>query len=198
MTSAASTKGRPRSFDEDEMLDRVVEVFWRHGATGATTRVLEAELGLTQSSIYNAFGSKNELMVRAIERYNQRLDESVVAPLDSDSARGEHLYRFLDAVMEWIGDPDHPGCLLLNTLGQLGAADPSVVAQARAYRSRVRGALARALGNAGVTEVDRRAELLLGGIMGLNISAYGGADRAEVELMAESLRAQIGEWLAAA
>ena len=198
MTSAASTKGRPRSFDEDETLDRVVEIFWRHGATGATTRVLEAELGLTQSSIYNAFGSKNELMMRAIERYNRRLDETVVVPLDSDTAVSEHLYRFIDAVMDWIGDPDHPGCLLLNTLGQLGASDPAVVEQAQAYRNRVRTVLTRVLGNAGVTDADRRAELLLGGLMGLNISAYGGADRAELDSMAESLRAQIGEWLEAA
>lgn len=188
--------GRPRQFDENEILDRAVDVFWCRGANGATTRFLESDLGLTQSSIYNAFGSKNELMLRAIDRYNERLDRDVVAPLDTDAAGEAELLDFVDDVLEWITEPAHPGCLLLNTLGQLGSVDDALVERARGYRQRVRSVLARALDQAGVDNADSRAELVLGGLMGLNISAYGGADRVELDTLADALRSQICDWSA--
>ena len=159
--------------------------------------MLETELGLTQSSIYNAFGSKSELMARAIERYNHKLDDAVVARLEQATAI-DAVVDFVDDVLEWISHPEHPGCLLLNTLGQLGSSDPNVVAAAGAYRMRVRNVLASALVPAGASEAPRRAELILGGLMGMNISAYGGAGRDELEALAESLKTQLREWVAAA
>ena len=49
--------GRPRSFDEQDIVDQALNVFWTYGGANTTTRILERELGITQSSIYNAFGS---------------------------------------------------------------------------------------------------------------------------------------------
>ena len=49
--------GRPRSFDEQDIVDRALNLFWAYGGANTTTRMLERELGITQSSIYNAFGS---------------------------------------------------------------------------------------------------------------------------------------------
>ena len=196
MTGEATIVGRPRQFDENEVLDRVVDVFWCRGIAGTTTRVLESELGLTQSSIYNAFGSKNALMLKAIDRYNDRLDRTLVAPIDNDRAGEHELLEFIDGVLEWITEPQHPGCLLLNSLGQLGSEDAGLVQRAEGYRQRVRSVLARVLVNVAVAHPEARAELLLGGIMGLNISAYGGAGRAELETLADALRRQIREWVA--
>jgi TetR/AcrR family transcriptional repressor of nem operon len=196
MPETTSTIGRPRSFDEDDLLDQVVDLFWCHGASGTTTRILEAELGVRQSSLYNAFGSKNRLLLRAIDRYNERIDRALVEPIDNDNAGESELVDFIGSVLDWITTEDHPGCLLLNTLGEVGAADDDLVERARAYRQRVRSVLARVLDNMGVQNPNGRAELLLGGLMGLNISAYGGAGTDELDLLAESLRVQIREWAA--
>ena len=61
--------GRPRSFDADEALERALEVFWRQGYEGATLTDLTEAMGITRTSMYAAFGNKEELFRRALERY---------------------------------------------------------------------------------------------------------------------------------
>lgn len=65
---------RPREFDEAEVLDQAVEVFWSRGYEGTSISDLEAATGLGRQSLYNAFGGKKELFARAVERYRTRAD----------------------------------------------------------------------------------------------------------------------------
>ena len=195
MAVTTSTLGRPRQFDEDEVLDRVVDLFWSGGVARTTTRVLEAELGLKQSSIYNAFGSKNALLLRALDRYLERLDESLVASLDDPTAGLDQLIVFLVGVQEWVTTVDHPGCLLFNTLGQSGSDDLAVVARATTYRARVRSVLTQLFANMEIAEPGARAELVLATMMGFSLSAHGGADAAELDALGSALWMQITEWL---
>ncbi|MDH3705515.1 MAG: TetR/AcrR family transcriptional regulator, partial [Acidimicrobiia bacterium] len=74
MPARTRSVGRPRTFDEEQVLDRALEVFWQRGYQGATARVLEAELDITQSSIFNAFGSKRNLLGLALDGYERRID----------------------------------------------------------------------------------------------------------------------------
>ena len=64
--------GRPRTFDEEEALDRAVEVFWRHGYEGTTLGDLTAAMGVNKPSLYAVFGSKAELFRKVIHRYAER------------------------------------------------------------------------------------------------------------------------------
>jgi len=186
MAMSTTRSGRPRSFDERDVIERALNVFWKHGSSDTTTRVLERELGITQSSIYNAFGSKQGL-----------LDEEVVAPLDRPGAAGPELFDFVDRLMRWIGEPDRPGCLLLNMLGERSTKNPELVARSQAYRDRLRVAFAGALEPYGVDDAHMRAEVLLASVLGINISAYGGADAKEREALANGLRSELAAWTAA-
>ena len=56
MTTAT---GRPRKFDEEEVLARILELFRTHGYENTTLEQLVAESGLSKSSLYNAFGGKD-------------------------------------------------------------------------------------------------------------------------------------------
>lgn len=188
--------GRPRSFDEDQIVDDALAIFWSHG-NNTTTRVLESELGITQSSIYNAFGSKQGLLDRALDRYVERIDAEVVTPLDSPGASRTELLAFVDRLMAWIGAPGRPGCLLLNMLGERQTADPSLIKRANDYRERLRQVFVGALEPHGKEQSALRAEVLLASVLGINISAYGGAPADELAALANGLRAQITDWTAA-
>lgn len=61
--------GRPREFDIDEALDRALEVFWRKGYEGATIPDLTGAMGINRPSLYAAFGNKEELFKKALDRY---------------------------------------------------------------------------------------------------------------------------------
>lgn len=189
--SGSQPVGRPRLFDEAETLDQAVDVFWRLGTKGATTRVLESELGMTQSSIYNAFGDKSALIDRVIVRYLERLDGEVVTGLDHHDAGFEELHAFIDDVVEWVTVPDKPGCLFLNTSSEFGTADPKLVAMAAGYRERLRLLFLNLFTNEGVHEPYHHANSLLAAVMGMNVAARSGAGRQEVESLAEALHHQL-------
>src|ERR1700677_2805326 len=64
--------GRPREFDIDKALERAMELFWRQGYEGTSLSDLTRELGLTRTSLYAAFGSKEALFLKALDLYEVR------------------------------------------------------------------------------------------------------------------------------
>ena len=61
--------GRPREFDVDKALDLALQVFWRKGYEGASMADLTETMGITKPSLYAAFGNKEELFRKALDRY---------------------------------------------------------------------------------------------------------------------------------
>ncbi|NKX16695.1 helix-turn-helix transcriptional regulator [Ochrobactrum pseudogrignonense] len=70
-------RGRPRSFDRDDALRRVMEVFWAKGYEGAQLIDLTAAIGVTPPSFYAAFGSKEAAFREAVELYKATTGRSL-------------------------------------------------------------------------------------------------------------------------
>ncbi len=190
MAEQQGRRGRPRSFEHDEVLDRSVDVFWKHGLAGTTTRLLERELAVSQSSLYNTFGSKDGLLEQAVDRYASELDASVLARLDPPSRQA--LLDFVAAVVRWIGREDQRGCLILN----LAAEHPDHGHRLKAYRRRLRRAIKPAVRTFTDDEqlVAARTELLVAAVLGLNVCARSGAADAELQRLGHGIRQQITAW----
>ena len=108
-------KGRPREFDEDATLERVMNSFRRHGFHETTFEQLVADSGLSRSSLYNAFGGKDELFKRAFDLYVEREEEEFVQVLNDEKAGGE----FLRSLVQTFREPFNPrskGCLVQKTM----------------------------------------------------------------------------------
>jgi TetR/AcrR family transcriptional regulator, transcriptional repressor for nem operon len=107
---------RPRSVEDQELLPKVVLLFWRNGYARTGIRELEQSLGLTAPSLYNRFGSKEALFQAALAHYLQtvvrgRIERYLKA---EDPLLG--LRAFFDSTFETVRDCDGPlGCLLVNT-----------------------------------------------------------------------------------
>ncbi|MCW8098414.1 MULTISPECIES: TetR/AcrR family transcriptional regulator [Streptomyces] len=78
--------GRPRGFDADEALERAMLVFWRHGYEGASTANLTNAMGISTTSMYAAFGNKEKLFRKALERYTEGPSGYVTQALEEPTA----------------------------------------------------------------------------------------------------------------
>jgi AcrR family transcriptional regulator len=80
-------RGRPREFDVDEALDKAILLFWRRGYEGTSLADLIDAMGITKPSLYAAFGNKEELFRKAVDRYAERRIATLDAILDQPSSR---------------------------------------------------------------------------------------------------------------
>src|ERR1700727_1735572 len=71
LKEVAMPSGRTRQFDLDEALDRALEVFWARGYEGATLPDLTRAMGINRPSLYAAFGNKEQLFRKALDRYQK-------------------------------------------------------------------------------------------------------------------------------
>lgn len=107
-------KGRPREFDEDATIERVMQSFWRRGYEETTFEQLVADSGLSRSSLYNAFGGKDDLFKKAFDLYVDREKEEFIASLNDTENGGENLR----SLIQTFRDPYNPrskDCLLQKT-----------------------------------------------------------------------------------
>ncbi|MBQ1047523.1 TetR/AcrR family transcriptional regulator [Micromonospora sp. C51] len=103
--------GRPRAFDEETVLDRATEVFWRYGYEGASLSALTSAMGINRPSLYATFGSKEQLFQRAFTRYHETQVANARAALDQPTARAA-IEAFLRSSADGLTADDHPaGCL---------------------------------------------------------------------------------------
>ncbi|MCG7203371.1 TetR/AcrR family transcriptional regulator [Streptomyces arenae] len=104
-------RGRPRGFDADAALDRAVEVFWRQGYEGASLSDLTDAMGINRTSMYAAYGNKEELFRRAVARYAEA-DMAYAREALTRPTGYAVIAAFLHANVDAITRADRPaGCL---------------------------------------------------------------------------------------
>src|SRR5579864_399381 len=96
--------GRPREFDIDQALDRALRVFWRKGYEGASLADLTRAMGINRPSLYAAFGSKEELFRKALDRYAEGPAAYVGEALNEPTARAV-AQRLLSGTIDLLSDP---------------------------------------------------------------------------------------------
>ncbi len=192
-------RGRPRKFDEEVVLGLAMDLFWDRGYRATTTRDLEVALGMSQPSIYNAFGSKQVLLLRAIDRYEGQVETELLSLLDSDPDGYQAISRFFLELADWVAQNKYRGCLVVNLMaGEVD--DPVITERVRSYRAKIRQAMVAAIerseSDSGV--VAGQADLLLAAVLGLHITARTADATDEVQTMTAGIRSQIAAWRAAA
>ncbi len=119
--------GRPLEFDPEEALAAATRVFWIKGYEATSTKDLMDAMGLSKSSLYQTFGSKKQLFMRALAHYCNASTKRERAKLNGQMPDKE----FVVAMLRDLGDPDrYPedprGCLLVNSTIELGKRDQEV------------------------------------------------------------------------
>lgn len=120
---------RPREFDEEAVLDAAAAAFWAKGFEATSTRDLTACTGLTPSSMYAAFGDKQTLFHRALDRYLDQTLRAKIARLEAETSPGMAIVGFFDDIVERSVDDDlRRGCFLVNSALESSPDDPKIQA----------------------------------------------------------------------
>lgn len=192
--------GRAREFDTDEALNRSMDVFWDRGYEAASIEDITQATGLSRSSVYAEFGSKQGLFDAVMGRYLEGIDE-MLRPLEQGTDGLDDVVRFFGLWRERIrGEADGSlGCLMVNTLVERGHVDPRVAASGRDYLLRLRTAFVGPLTVAGETgevlprSTDRLAEVLMLLTIGL-FAASRGQDHPHIEHLLGTAIAEVESW----
>lgn len=182
---------RPKTFDDDAILDDALRLFWERGFDGVSMADLEQELGVGRQSLYNVFGDKQQLFRRAFERYMER--GAAMRARTLATGRGlDGIEAYFEELVEFLGgEAQGRGCLLTKSVAREASTDATVgrhcqandEATLRAFRTAL--TRARELGDLpAAMPVDVVARVLLAQMHGLAVLAGNGATRAELRAAA--------------
>ncbi len=137
--------GRPRQFTEEQVLARASDLFWRRGYRATSVQDLVDATGLSRASLYGAFGGKEQILERTLDRYRRRFAVAGRALEEAGSAR-EGLCRFFDLWLSSACSPSGPqGCFLTQVATESDASTPAVGRMLRESMAQTEAAFRRAL-----------------------------------------------------
>ena len=180
---------RTKAFDEDEVMERAMQVFWRRGYRATSLADLLAAMGLSKSSFYETFGTKRDLLLTAVERYAAAGMGGLIAPLLApDASRPAIAATLTNMVRHARSAAGRRGCLVNNVLGEVAPHDPVVLAATRKHLGRLEVLLATVVTRGQAKgEITRReparalARFLANAFAGLNLAAKARPDKTTLD-----------------
>lgn len=137
------TAGRPREFNTEEALDHALKVFWAKGYEGASLPDLTEAMGINRPSLYAAFGNKEELFRKALDRYTEEAKKKRDEILSEPKVRVA-LEKMLYGIADGSACPKSPrGCLLVQGALSCGDAAQSVKMELAQRRAQGEAAIRR-------------------------------------------------------
>jgi len=118
---------RTKDFDEDEVLKKAMNLFWHKGYNGTSMQDLVDGLGISRSSMYDTFGDKHSLFIRALESYKQMGAAELKGIVDNAPSAKAAIRRMFElTVNELLSDDQHKGCFLVNAGVEMAPHDTEV------------------------------------------------------------------------
>ncbi|MFC0711214.1 TetR/AcrR family transcriptional regulator [Azorhizophilus paspali] len=155
------TRGRPRTFDPELMLEQAMQVFWRHGYEATSLQDLLTATGLSKSSLYQTYPSKRALFAAALCHYCAQRRRELRERLQAAASPREFLRGWLCCALEEECAGEAPrGCMLVNVASEFSQADAEIAALLRSGVEGLRQMLVEALRRAqDCGELDAAADV---------------------------------------
>ena len=185
--------GRPREFDYDQALEQAMRVFWSKGYEGTSMPDLTEAMGMNRPSIYSAFGNKEELFRKALERYAESTEASFREALNKPTIH-ESISACLCGAASAFACAESPrGCMAVQ--GALACSEYAEAArqealtrredvvkilQERFERSVAEGELPES------TDVEGFARFYATIIQGMSVQSASGASCDQLRMIAET------------
>ena len=180
--------GRPKKFDNDELLDTAVDLIWREGPLAMSLNEIASALGTTKPALSRRFGGKDDFLVAVLTRYHERVDGPVQQAIAGANTVQDVAKAYLGSYVTALSQkPVGPttGCLLAATTESCAnQTDTPLAGSVRALNAKTRAGLIAALERTGARDPEDLAQYLYGQSVALAFLSRIGADTKELNAFA--------------
>ncbi|WP_299404816.1 TetR/AcrR family transcriptional regulator [uncultured Roseobacter sp.] len=122
------SRGRPRQFEEEDVLDSAANLFLRHGYDDVTVAALAEHLALSKPSLYGAFGDKHALYLRTVEAYGAKVIALMESAMAASASLPEAARSYLERAVDHYAPEGQPplGCLIVTTMTTAAGHDADI------------------------------------------------------------------------
>ena len=137
---------RHKEFDQDEALQKAMEVFWARGYEGTSIQDLVGRMGINRQSLYDTFGDKHALYLLALDRYCQVESRKAIELLENSASVKKAVRQLFAGVVEGaLCDKQRRGCFAGNAMSELAGRCKATAARTGSNVKAMEGAFYRAL-----------------------------------------------------
>lgn len=179
---------RPKEYDEREVVAKAVELFQRKGYDATSVRDLQEHTGLSSSSLYAAFGGKEQLFLRALRAHAEVEQHTLHQQLSAPGGLRNNVRAVFTGLIQLLLEPDNNSSLTLRAAVELATSMPPVFALLSEYIQELTDMFATLLQDAGDRgEITLRfpapdlAHFLLFNAYNLGIVSQVGRSREQLE-----------------
>lgn len=193
-------RGRPVTFDREEMIEQIMNLFWERGFSGLSFNEIAKETGLTRASLYNAFESKDALLIEVLKHYFVGSPDASLDKIEEGEPVGPAFYKMFNHACKWrASDKKHRGCLAINCLTELMGGSSDLSQTLRDMYENRRTLIVKLIKQAikqkelpPDTEPDAVGSMILAYLSGFNTFSKNGASEAKLRRMCHTFLKQIG------
>ncbi|RFZ85712.1 TetR/AcrR family transcriptional regulator [Mucilaginibacter terrenus] len=120
---------RTKDFDEEEVLGKAVCLFWHKGYNGTSMQELVDTLGISRSSLYDTYGDKHTLYVKALQFYQSGSGGQMCNIISNAESAKEAIKKLLEfTTVNLLNDVQQKGCFMVNAEVEVAPHDVEVKA----------------------------------------------------------------------
>ena len=178
---------RSKEFNEEEALDKAMEIFWKQGYEKTSIQDLVDQMGIHRRSLYDTFGDKHSLFVQTLERYESLIASQIRKQITEEMTTVESIRKIFELAV-YSDNASPKGCLMVNTAVELSLLDNEISQRIKSafkqtenlianllIRGQARGEVASSF------DINELARYIHNALIGVRVLVKTTSDRQELE-----------------
>ncbi|MEO3414133.1 TetR family transcriptional regulator [Roseovarius sp. CAU 1744] len=151
-----------RQTKKDELVEKALGVFYQNGFHATGMDRLVAETGISKTSMYKHFNSKDDLILAALELRDRLFRDWMVQRIEAlASAPADRILALFDVLGEWFDSPDFKGCMFIKASAEFPDAAHPIRRQSAAHKRLIQSYIRDLARQAGLNDPDRIARQMM-------------------------------------